>query len=143
MSIDRHCFLVIGLENQPVVSVIEQDFPKRIEYKGASLREIEFDDGFLGFYDWLRDSSGRCFGVRITLHEAALVAVEALPAREYIAREGDGIFSVRLGPGEEDPDMSVDQEFSVSRIYVGDGGAPVLLIDALQLDESDLRFLVS
>ncbi len=137
-------FLLVILGVRPLFLRRSVDSPREIEYDGGCLTEVVFGSGdFLGFYDWIRDFEGRCLGVRFILHKASTSARETLPRTDYIHWEADDIVLIRFAEGSEDPEMSVDQEFSIARVYCGVTGLSALLIDASNLDESDFRRLVT
>ena len=140
-------YLLLQLLPTLLLSVRREDAPERIVVVGASLVEVRVkDDGglFLGFYDWLRTSAGRVIGVDLTFHDGREIVQEALLGAGVGTWLTPDIFRVVFDQqGEIDDEASVDQEFSVSRCYLGPEGQVALLFDASELTKEDISALTS
>jgi hypothetical protein len=134
-------FLVMMLDTPLELSCRAVDSPGELVQRDR-MKERAFEGpGFLGFYDWLRNDADEILGVRLTLHEHALELHSVLPQRPYLEWEGRGIVRLTFRAGDVDEERSVDQEFSVSRCYVGLNGRVALLFDASELSEEDCLVL--
>jgi len=124
-----------------------EDSPGQIVLGSSSFSEIPAEGKgglFLGFYDWLRTPGGSVVGLDLTFHdgrEAVQRVLREAGVGMWLTR--DVLRVVFDGSVEIDEAASVDQEFSVSRCYVGPEGQVALLFDASELTEDDCYELTS
>jgi hypothetical protein len=122
-----------------------EDAPGRLVVGGSTFREVSTEGKgglFLGFYDWIRTSGGRIVGLNLTFHD------DREDIQRVLRQAGVGSWltpyvfrAVFDGSADIDEGASIDQEFSVSRCYLGPEGQVVLLFDASELTEDDCHAL--
>jgi hypothetical protein len=130
-------YLSMELQNPPVVCIRDSDCEGAFRIGDRTFRELSTSNRqgfFLGFYDWLRTADGQSFGVRVTFHddrEDVIAAIRRTSVGSWLA---PSIYELRFDSGSiVDESNSVDQEFGVSRAFVDDLGAVVLLFDASEI----------
>ncbi len=114
---------------------LARDQPGRYDCGDVVFTEVVVDGNvFLGFYDWLRTSSGQVVGVSLILHDDRQHIVRALLEGQFGEWDGPEIMSILFrADAEIDWERSGGQEFSVSRCYMGSDGAVALLFDASEI----------
>jgi hypothetical protein len=128
-------FLTILIQDPPILDFSDTDSPCRLEVGSEVFIEIQSQAAtgpFLGFYDWLRSSTGEIVGLRITFHDQRERAIEVLRQSHIGEWETSEIFHLMFFHSDiqVDETLSVDQEFSVSRIYSAPDGQVALLVEA-------------
>lgn len=95
---------------------------------------------FLGFYDWLRTTTGAFVGFRLTIGHGSEALAALVPERPYVVRDGANIFSVffRSPDADIDEEGSTEQDFGASRAFVSSEGDLLLAVDANSLSAEEL-----
>lgn len=126
-------FLTVILHEQPMLEIQETDSPVRVNVGHSVFFEIPQADTkglFLGFYDWLRTPVEAIVGLRITFHDGRKLAIETVQRCQVGEWEASDIYCLKFRPHAAIvQSLSIDQEFSVSRIYRGPNGEVALLLD--------------
>lgn len=139
------CFLLLLLKDHPEVSIRDDKPSGRMDAFGERFRQVVFDReqvDFLGFYDWLRDTSGVLVGLRLSLGTHAVEARTRFPQWDYISWESDRTFRVMLAIDRHvDENNSFEQAFGDSRLFENRLGEILLSIQADFLTPHDLRLL--
>jgi hypothetical protein len=132
-------FLVITLRTPPTLQVRGTDSPVRLSVGRHTFFEVTPSGQpglFLGFYDWLRSREGEIVGLRLMFHDGRDAAVEALRQSKVGEWDSPEIYRLLFRAGADiDQGLSIDQEFSVSRLYENDENELVLLIDVSDIEE--------
>ena len=128
-------YLIVAAEEPLRTLVRGEDSPGALDAFGRRYDEVEFPeqlDPFLGFYDWLRASDGRVVGVSLIAAEETRAALRQFVGPTVsITWTGDCIVEVLFeARAEIDWSISVDQEFSTSRLYVAEDQSAALLFTA-------------
>jgi len=111
---------------------------------GTSYRELLLGhDGFLGFYDWLRDRTGKVVGFRLWIGAKSLELAKLIPQRLYLLWDSQDVFRVMFAACEDiDEDASMEQDFGHIRAFGSSDGVLLLAVDANGLDEQELASLM-
>jgi len=115
----EYMLVMLSREAAPKLYAVEEVPESKLQIEGLSLNDSGLGD-WLGFYDWLRDSSKKVIGVRIWLDEENVhVAAIGECINAVMARAGKEL-SIFFGDDREFEDsMSDDQDFGGNRLFVG------------------------
>ena len=130
--------LVVALSSGPVVVLAHECPTQSVELAGQRYHASEFGE-FTGFYDWLRDGTGKVLGVRYWPFETTEFLCEALASLPYVVVAVDRTY-VEIYFAEErdiDAERSSDQDFGTSRLFSADGGAWALALDTAALSPAE------
>lgn len=139
-------YLALFLLDTLKIAVIESDELSLVE-SGRVLADICSDWGdsmYLGFYDWLRvPGSALIAGVNLILHDNRELVLSVIPPRHYVEWISSFIFRISFFAGAIDDELSVDQEFSVSRCLRSESGDVALLFDASGITLEQLQGILA
>jgi hypothetical protein len=119
---DRSCLLVL-LGQEVGLAVLPSCPAERVDLPiGSYAARSRFD--FVGFYDWLRDTSGRVIGVRETFSDGLEWILDAMPHLAYVEKlSRPAAVEIFFGIDRAyDPTESTDQDFLMNRVYVSESG---------------------
>ena len=119
--------------------VIGRDCPRVFLHKGQQFEDFA-DRDFNGFYDFLRDNSGRVLGVSFSPSAPPAFLLEGLRALPYI--EIAYSTTVRICFGRErnfDLSISMDQYYGENRIYRSSAGRIALSFSLAPLALSEIH----
>ena len=141
-----HHYLLVSVTAPPTLAFGDRDSPGRLLAFGRSYTEITFPnagDLFLGFYDWLRTSQRCVVGVRLSLHRHCDALQQLVTANAYAEWVSRGILQIMFADPSIniDEEMSMDQDFMVTRVYRSGNGMIALLFDADALSPEDIHDL--
>lgn len=116
MAETRRC-LVLVVRPKVTLAVIPA-CPEQSFTEGSQCFLDQTGEDFIGFYDWIRDSSGHVLGVRQTLSEEFDKIAAQLPTPSYVRHERDPIRLEFYFSDERDydPTQSSDQDFLMNRL---------------------------
>ena len=138
--------LLIDLGARPRLSLCRAVLPARIERDGEEFARFAVGaDGFLGFYDWLKTTSGLIVGLRMILAEGTEALDSLLPAHDWIAFDrATRTLVLHLIESTEpvDEEASTDQDFGRAMVYQSAQGSLMLAVDSALLDDHELAALV-
>lgn len=101
-----------------------------------SLRGVDFN----GFYDFLRDNSGRILGTSLSVFPAAELLLDTLRPFSYVEVVNPTILRIFFGQDRNfDPSISIDQYFGDNRIYRSTSGRTALSLSLAPLTPSEIR----
>ncbi|HEY6252421.1 MAG TPA: hypothetical protein VI685_20900 [Candidatus Angelobacter sp.] len=99
--------------------------------------------GWSGFYDWLRDSSGKLLGIRYHPCEETAFVLEQASRLNYAERGAYGDMSLFFSNERSfDPKKSTDQDFLYDQLFVADDGSTAIAF-AKELTQEELDSLRS
>lgn len=135
----KHATLFVELrDKEPGLTIVEiPNAQAPNEFKKLTSAGIDF------FYDWLRAANGEILGVCLSpSSDEADKAVRDLPARPYSQRLPNGAVEFYFGESREfDHDLSGDQAFGGSDIYLSAAGAWLFSFDLYSLTRDELMSL--
>lgn len=132
----KHATLFVELRDKEagptIVEIPNAQAPK--EYRKLTSAGIDF------FYDWLRAANGEILGICLSpSSDDAEKAVRELPERPYSQRLPNGAVEFYFGESREFVlDLSGDQAFGGSDIYLSDAGAWMFSFDLYSLTPEEL-----
>ncbi|SRR6266567_1520338 len=131
-------FLLVVFRPELTLALLEVQPPSGFAIAGTTYRAVPTDDG-AGFYDWLRDRTGKIIGVRYWLEDRGIFTTLArLP---YVRIPPDGrCVEIFLGKSREtDEARSSDQAFGGVSHYLADSGEWAISFEAYFLEPAEIQ----
>jgi hypothetical protein len=139
--------LIVVFDTTPQLRLVNGAPGRTFSEKGRVFTDV-FDCEMTGFYDWLRDSAGRCMGVLYYPNDPQDVRFEQffsfLREFDYIRTADANIFEIQLVKCDTNVSLSsgCEQEFVESRIYVSGDNRFAMSFDESALSPEDIQELV-
>ena len=132
--------LVVLLIPHLTLSLIEK-FPLEKLNVGSNKYRNLGEGIWQGFYDWLRDASGKIIGVRFWRFEDADLQLSNIASLPYVLvnRDKDYIEIYFSDSRQYVIEKSDDQDFGAQRIFVDDGGTWAIALDVSMLNELEFE----
>lgn len=131
-------FLLIVFRPELTLAFLEVQPPSSFAIVGTTYRAVPTDDD-AGFYDWLRDRTGRIMGVRYWLQDRSILA--ALGRLPYVRVPPDGrcveIFFAKNR--ETDEARSNDQAFGGVSHFLADSGEWAISFETYFLEPPEIQ----
>ncbi len=130
--------LFVVLNKQPNCYHIDR-LKAEIVYDERNFIEYN-DDNFSGFYDWLRDITGKIIGVRYAALERFNPAlIKALKQLSYISFIHEKVVEIYFSSNERrvDDKTSNDQDFGICKVYVSSNSTFAVLFDIAYLTANE------
>lgn len=136
---DESYFLLVVLRAELAVSLTTADIDQveSIVIDGAEYMDMGYAD-FAGFTDWLRDSSGRVLGVRLSPFEDLEFLFDVVKSLGYVDLDrGSKYFNIYFSDERlYDEARSDDQAFGGNKVYASEGGEYLLTFNAAGVKEA-------
>ena len=130
--------LVAVLRPRLTLALLETEPPMEFEIDGVRFRDSGLGD-FTGFYDWLREPSGRPVGVRYCPNAEAATRIGQAARVPYVRHDG-ACFEIQFSRESPiDQATSDDQSFGGNRIFLSEAGEVALAFETYFLAEDELR----
>jgi hypothetical protein len=130
--------LLLVLHERLTLVLLETFPPREFDIDGVRFQDSGLGD-FTGFYDWLRDASGRPTGVRYCPDEAVASRIGSLTMLSYVRQDGPCIEIAFGSQAPIDYSASDDQAFGGNRVFIGAAGEFALSFETYFLGDDELR----
>lgn len=119
--------------------VVRDSCPLSFLHDGEFFRNLGGQD-FNGFYDFLRDDSGRILGTSLSVFPTAEFLLDTLRSRSYVEVANPTILRIFFAKERNfEPSISVDQYFGENRIYRSTSGRIALSLSLATLTPAEIR----
>lgn len=137
-SLTEHRILLL-ICDEPLDLVVMDSCPLSFRHHGEFFRNLRGQD-FNGFYDFLRNNSGRILGTSLSVFPAAEFLLDTLRSRSYVEVASPTILRIFFAQERNfEPSTSVDQYFGEHRIYQSTSGRIALSLSLATLTPSEIR----
>lgn len=140
-SVQGPCLLVACRTGEPALALTEQCPVGDFRMGDRDFEDKGFGD-WTGFYDWLRDFSGKVVGVRYWPFEETAFLIDLLCDRGYIVPGDKSYLEIYFSQNSRvDRRKSDDQEFGSNKIFCSKEGTWLISFDTRGLSSSERESL--
>lgn len=133
----RHQTLLLVFDER-LDLVVKDSCPLSFVHDSHFFENIRGQD-FNGFYDFLRDDSGRVLGISFSVFPAAEFLLDSLRAFSYVQCVDPTVLRIFFGRDRDfNPSNSIDQYFGENRVYRSTSGKVALSFSLAPLAPSEV-----